>query len=353
MLTVAYVTSRPEPKLNWFLDSLARECAGDFSNIKVVIVDYLANGFGGTVRQHEARRDYVTKCIDDAGIPHEAFDWLSPKANPWQGKQRQTLQDWFNVANSRNTAICMADGEHIAFVDDLSVLMPGWLGFCAQACMQPKTITVCRYQKVRNLVVEKGEVVSFEAFAAGIDNRSKNKDLSRVHAPCPADWHFGYVVGPLQAYLDVNGWVETDTAGLSFEDVPTGINLKHKGYAFRYDPRMLALESEELHSQEGGMRRCDYGKSPADKSHAVLARARSGDGWAKNDFFNGMNLAQLRDHVHAKASNGFPVPKSNQREWFTGRLLSDPKLGDEFEGPGEPYHDPSTAATPASSPSGT
>lgn len=331
MLTIAYMTSRKIPKLEWFLSSLANETGGDFSSIKVVIVDYWANPFGGTKQMHEARRQYVVDCIDAAGIPHEAYDWMSPKGNPWQGKQRQTLEDWFNVANSRNTAVCMADGEWIAFVDDLSVIKPGWLALAGQAMMQTNMITIYRYQKVRDLVVENGNIVSFTEFPGGIDSRSRHvRDLSRVHTPCPPDWHFGYTIGPLQAYLDVNGWVESDTAGLSFEDVPTGINLGKKGYAFRYDPRMLVYESEELHGQEGGMRRGDYGVSPRDKSHAVLTRARSGDGWAKNDFFNGMTLAQLRDHVHAKASNAFPAPRPNQREWFTGRLLSDPNLGADF-----------------------
>lgn len=339
-LTIAYVTARVEPHLEWFLSSLAREAAGDFSMLKVVIVDYHANPFGGSVRQHEARRDYVTERIDEAGIPHEQFDWMAPKSNPWQGKCRQTLRDWFNVANSRNTALCYADGDWIAFVDDLSVLMPGWLGRVAQAAIHPKTITLGRYKKVRELVVEQGAVVSFKVNAngdgkdLGQDARERGvKSLESVQDNCPADWHFGYVVGPVQAYLDVNGWVETETAGLSFEDVPTGINLKKKGYSFRYDPLMYALESEEWHGVGEGMYRSDYGKSPKDKSHAVLEHARQGNGWAKNDFFNNMTLAQLRDHVHMKASNAFPTPKANMREWYTGRLLSDVRLADPYEGP--------------------
>ena len=39
------------------------------------------------------------------------------------------------------------------------------------------------------------------------------------------------------------------------------------------------------------------------------------------DFFNGMTLSQLRDHVYAKASNPFPAPKPNAVEWFTGTPL--------------------------------
>jgi hypothetical protein len=190
-----------------------------------------------------------------------------------------------------------------------------------------KTITLGAYRKVRELVVKGGEVVSFKpnltdtGTEVGLDARMKHAVAGRVKMPCPPDWHFGYVMGPVEAYLDVNGWVETESAGLGFEDVPTGINLGKKGWAFRYDPRMMAYESEEAHGQAGGFMRADYGESPKDKSHEVLYRARNGDGWAKNDFFNGMTLRQLRDHVHAKANNPFPAPKPGMTEFFTGKKL--------------------------------
>lgn len=334
MLNLIYVTSRKEPMLECFLDSLAVECQGDFSTLKIIIVDYWANPFRGTKAMHEARRQYVTDRIDAAGIPHESFNWTSPKINPWQGPHRQTCDDWFNVANSRNTGLCYCDDGWVAFIDDLSVLMPGWLAGAAKAAMHPKSITLCRYRKVRELVVERGVVKSFtpmltaEGKDLGEDSRQKHcRNLDRPMAPVRPEWHFGYVVGPVEAYLDVNGWVETDTAGLSFEDVPTGINLGKMGYGFRYDPTMVAYESEEGHSQPFGMKRADYGPSPRDKSHAVLDHVRAGNGFcSRNNFFNGMTLRQLRDHVYAKASNAFPAPPAAMREWFTGRLLSDPNL---------------------------
>lgn len=329
MLTIAYCTARLDPKIEWMLDSLAVETAGDFSQIQIVIIDYHANPFGGRQAQHEERREYITRAIDHAGIPHENFTWSAPKSNPWQGKHRQTRDDWFNVANSRNTAICLADGEWILFLDDLSVLQPGYYAAACQAAQNPKCITLGAYRKVNELVVKDGVIVSCKGnitdsgFDAGMDSRRKHAPGDKVKMNCPPEWHFGYVMGPLQAYLDVNGWVETDTAGLSFEDVPTGINLGKKGYSFRYDPRMMAYESDELHGIGKGMKKADYGVSPKDKSHAVLDRARGGDGWAQNDFFNGMTLAGLRDHVHARASNAFPAPPAAYREWFTGQLLSE------------------------------
>jgi hypothetical protein len=321
-LNLCYVTARKEPHLEWFLSSLAKECGGDFSSIQIIIVDYWANPFGGTKADHEARRAYVFNRVEAAGIPEDAVNWVSPKSTPWQGRQRQTQRDWFNVANSRNTALCYCEDGHVAFIDDLSVLMPGWLNFAAQAVMAPKTVTCCGYQKVRNLIVEKGAVISFDANESGRDSRLKHARRSdRPLAPCPNDWHYGYVLGPVGAYLDVNGWVETDAAGLGFEDMPTGINLARKGYAMRYDPRMLALETEDGHD-DTKFHRADYGISPNDKSHWLLHSARTGDGWARNDFGNGMNLRELRDHVFAKASNPFPTPRPNAREPWSGILLS-------------------------------
>lgn len=336
MLNIVYCTGRKDPKIGWFLSSLAREVAGDFSAVKVIIVDYWANPFGGTRQDHEARRAYVFDAVDMAGIPQESVNWVSPKSTPWQGKQRQTQEDWFNVANSRNTGLCFCDDGWVAFVDDLSVLMPGWFQAAIQATLTPKMITLCRYRKVRNLVVEKGEVVSFDpchvtdgGIDTGQDARERvAKSVERPFVNCPSDWHYGYVMGPVQAYLDINGWVETLTAGLSFEDVPTGINLGKKGYGFRYEPRMLALESEEGHGQGPGMKKADYrgkdwGRPELDKSHAVLAMTKQGDGFTPNDFFNGMTISELRDHVYRKATNSFPAPKTGTREWFTGVLLSE------------------------------
>ena len=334
MLNIVYSTARQEPHLEWFLSSLANECGGDFSALNIVIVDYFANPFGGTHQQHEARRAYVTDRIDDAGIQHESFNWVAPKSNPWQGKQRQTQEDWFNVGNARNTGLCFCVDGWVLFADDLSVLTPGFLGYAAQAAMNDRIITLCRYRKVQELVVDAGKVVSMKPCHVTAEGRDTGEDSRQQHIPslerpkmdCPSDWHYGYVLGPVQAYLDINGWVETETAGLSFEDVPTGINLGKKGYGFRYDPRMLVLESESGHDTLG-MRKADYrgrdwGRAEKDKSHAVLANARRGNGVAANDFFNGMMLAKLRDHVFAKASNPFPAPPQNYVEWFTQTRLN-------------------------------
>ena len=50
-LTIAYFTSRKNPAIKWFFDSLNRETGGDYTKIRVVVVDFWAKN--------------RTECVDD------------------------------------------------------------------------------------------------------------------------------------------------------------------------------------------------------------------------------------------------------------------------------------------------
>jgi len=313
-LTIAYFTSRKNPAIKWFFDSLNRETGGDYTKIRVVVVDFWAKN--------------RTECVDDIAHGSErivagggACYCTPPKPTVWQGEHKLTKEDWFAASNARNTAVCLAPDGWIAFVDDVSVLLPGWLKQVREAMAgDQKTVTLGAYRKVKDLVVENGNVVGFTDHPGGHDNRfGHGSDDQGVD--CAGNWLYGCsLVAPVQAFLDINGWPEAWCDGLSFEDCICGIMLSKKGYSFRYVRSMMTYESEELHAQLPIMKRSDYGVSPNDKSHAVLHAARSGNGWHPN-YFGEEGISGLRARI--LAGEKFPIVQIPEHEFYTGTPLKD------------------------------
>lgn len=311
-LSIAYFTSRKEPKLNWFFDSLHRETGGDYSGIKIIIVDFWKDERPWDQDTWTAAAHTSGRCI---------LEHVTPKPTVWQGEHKLTKEEWFAASNARNTAVCLAPDGWIAFVDDVSVLMPGWLQHVREAMAgDQKAVTCGAYRKVKDLVVENGNVVSFTDHPGGHDNRyGYGSDIGAVE--CHGNWLYGCsLVAPVQAFLDINGWPEALCDGLSFEDCICGIMLGKKGYRFRYVRSMMTYESEELHAQLPVMKRSDYGVSPNDKSHAVLKMAQTGNGWHPN-YFGEEGIAGLRRRV--LAGEPFPIVQCPEHEWYTSTPLKD------------------------------
>lgn len=321
MLTIAYFTSRKKPMMEWFFDSLHRETGGNYEGIRIVVVDTweLERGMGF---RDSLDIDMIGTIEDETIIAGGGeFYHVSPKPTVWQGKHKLTKEDWFAASNARNTAVCLAPDGWIAFVDDLSVLLPGWLTHVRAAMAgDQKTITLGAYRKVKDLVVENGSIVSFTDHPSGHDNRY-GYGSDDMPVSCGGNWLYGCsLVAPVQAFLDINGWPEAWTDGLSFEDCIAGIMLAKKGYSFQYCRSMMTYESEELHAQLPIMKRSDYGVSPNDKSHAVLRMAQQGDGWHPN-YFGEEGIRGLRQRV--LAGEPFPIVQIPEHEFWTGTPLRD------------------------------
>ena len=294
-LTVAYITYRKEPMISWFLDSLERELKNWCEDAGIVIIDYYA--------------DYGRKL----SLPSGAFH-VPPKPCVWQGKHRLTTRDYFAAANARNTALCLADSEWIAYCDDLSVLLPGW-ATGIQAAMKEEYVVCGAYKKVNDLTVKKGDVLRFTEQLHGIDNRltlSHNSIIS-----CNGGWLFGCSCAmPVEYLLSINGWDET-CDGCGSEDYCTGIRMRNAGYSFKYDPRMMTYESEELHTDRGEFTRIDKGISPHDKSHKLLYAAQASK-WCPNYFEEG-GIRALRNKI--LAGDPFPIQRIPEHDFFDGQPL--------------------------------
>lgn len=308
-LTIAYMTSRLEPMIAWFFDSLHRELGGIYDGVRIVVVDFHAESPG--------RRDAFAK------LAHHDFVHVPPKPTVWQGKHRLTSIDYFAAANARNTAVCLAPDGWIVFVDDLSVLLPGWLD-CIRRAMHEGYIVCGTYKKVLALVVENGIAVYWREHKAGLDSRWA---IGYEDKPTPLGGGAVYgcsVAMPVNAILEVNGfWEDCDCCGLGSEDYICGLMLERRGYRIMYDRRMQTLESEERHHWQTPMKRVIEKKEgdSQDASWAILNPVVSGKMTCAPNYFGEEGIAGLRQRVLAGES--FPVSGIPQHNWYTGRPLAE------------------------------
>jgi len=304
--TISYITNRLEPKIEWFFGSLARQ---NGSGIPVNIVDFHASDL--------ERRKKVEGLADHYGIN---LNWhTEPKPTVWQGRHRLTKEDYFAASNASNTAIAMCETDWIVFVDDLSVLRPGWLD-CVKEAITRDGITCGAYRKVLKLDVQDGEVIQHEEHPLGIDVRERQVG-SNTLTRCGGQWFFGCsFVAPIESLLKINGFDE-DCDSMGMQDCVAGLMLERNGYNFWYDSRMMTWESEELHGQPGNVfHREDWGVSPNDKSHKILELINGGRIVAPNYFGPG-GLRALRERLID--SGDWPEATIPQHEWFSGTPLKD------------------------------
>ena len=296
-LTVCYITNRRFPCVQWFIDSLRREMEtdADRDKIKIIVVDFY----------HDEHPDSLP-----AHVLH-----VPPKPCVWNGPHRLTTKDYFAASNARNTGICLAPDGWIAYVDDLSVLLPGWLA-CVRQAMREGYMVCGAYRKVYGLEVTDGVVQSFVDYKQGHDSRwhgGSDKEAVKHGAGIL----FGCsLAGPVETFLAVNGW-EEKCDGMGHEDVVMGTVLTKRGVEMRYDRRMMTYEAEELHHTGTPMVRVDKKMVRyKDASHAILDEAAKGDGRSKN----ALDIRALRARV--LAGEPFPIPTEPTKHWPDGQYLS-------------------------------
>lgn len=292
----------------WFLDSLEAELLREnlgLNSVFVVIVNFHCS--------------YRT----DAVLPYFRILTVPPKPTVWQGPHRLTKTDYFCAANARNTALCFSPDGWIAYADDLSVLIPGWLSAIHRA-MDAGYIVYGAYKKVKRLVVEDGVAVSYEETPGGIDSRwprGSNDDAVPIIG-VGGTYGCSFAL-PVEALLKINGFDERcDVVGLGSEDDMAGLMLMKQGYDLRYDRRMLTLESEERHHWEVPLKRViEIGYGSKDASWAILESVKGGNGIAPNEHFGPGGIGALRQRILAGES--FPDPTGPLKNWYSGKDVSE------------------------------
>lgn len=307
MITIAYMTGRVSPMIEWFFDSLHVQTLGTYVDVRVVVVDFHKDH-----KSREAWGRLFERVVNGGGeVLH-----VEPKPTVWQGKHRLTKVDYFAAANARNTALCLAPDGHIVYVDDLSVLQPGWWNSVREASGKNDTVTCGAYRKVLKLRVESGHVVEFENYANGNDVRMLNLEAGKIY-DCHPGWLYGCsLCAPVDAFLRINGWPEA-CDGVGYEDCITGIVLSKHGIKFAYDTRMVTWESEEGHHSGHHYRRWDKGVSPNDKSHAILRIWTNASKF--DNYFGDEGIIGLRRRV--LAGDPFPIVGIPEHDWFDAMPL--------------------------------
>lgn len=264
-LTIAYITGRTRPHWEWFVESLCAQLTGEqLKTVQVIFVDgklwydrvdreipaiKLSHPF-----HHDAERRY-----DLEMVVRKRFDFLHipPKPCLKQGPFRATSRDLFCASNTRNTAIIAASGDYLVCVDDLSVLMPGWMSQVLHAAHGG--YCVCgAYKKVKELTVtpvkDEAPSVKYADYPTGVDSRWPRGSDSGI-----VPWHgtglYGCSFGlPIEAALSIDGF-EPAANGEGGEDFDAGIRIERSGVKIFYNRNMLTLESEEGHHGEASLPR--------------------------------------------------------------------------------------------------
>jgi hypothetical protein len=267
MITICYFTSRRNPRVAWFVDSLARWVPPEERGmVELIFIDRLLWALTPEAGNRYWRRGDVFDITDPtwhvesrrelfAGAVADrfAFRHLPVKPCTHQGPFRLTSKDWFCAAVARNTGIIAARGNYFVGVDDLSVLLPTWWPQVKHAASSGYSVAGA-YWKQKALVVENGEIKSFEQYPGGRDTRWDHGSDTGI-----VPWHGGNVYGcsfgmPTDLLVRINGFEEL-ASGEGGEDYCMGIRSERAGADWRYNRNMQSWESEEAHHEEPSLPR--------------------------------------------------------------------------------------------------
>ena len=316
-VSIIYTTYRREPRFDWFADSLARQIGGD--EVEAIFVDAL----------HCTERAATIEQVVRGRFP---FLHVAPMPTPYSGPDRLTSRDLFTAASARNTGIVHASHPFVAFVDDCSVLTPGWWHEVSEAAGAGYVIAGA-YEKAWEMVVDAGRLLS-RRVAAGRDTRwHVGSDDGRTKMIGGQLYGCSFAA-PRQLLLDLNGFDELcDPIGS--EDYHLGIRLEWSGAPLFYSRSMLTVESEELATE--GEPRPRLGLAAASEDYLATLRTfgvehRSTDGsWDNShmvlDILYGTRELRSLDNYYELSTIepgdlGALPAEFPSTYWFDGRLLA-------------------------------
>jgi hypothetical protein len=243
-LTIAYFTTRNDPKIEWFFRSLNRELNGNWKNIFIIIIDYhYQYKTDGRLNQFKQHYEKYTN-----NVKH-----ISPKPSHLQGKYKVTKYDYFAASNARNTAFINCETSYLVCIDDLTVINNGWLDVVRWG--QKNNYIICgSYSKVKNLNCEDDGSYSFnpEPFPQGVDSRLNHSLIKNDFASLvEGSWLFGCSFAlPIHLAFIVDGFDEA-CDGQGAEDYDFGIRLGRITKDIYYSRQMFTYEDEDLHFTPG------------------------------------------------------------------------------------------------------
>ena len=285
-ITIAYITAREEPHLEWLCDGIEQQ-ARSSDKIELIVVDALGRP-ASAIGFREIKP--VKKLVE-----------TRPKPSIWQGAHRITAHDFFANANARNTAIVLCSTDYICFLDDRCRLDPGWLDQIRLGEKKRKSV-IC------------GPCDKYEDSGISVDHR-------RQHAPqgkqnCGGGWCYGGNFAlPLKWLFEVNGCEEgCDPVGL--EDCVLGHMLENVGRRIDFVAEMSVQLDRRGFVHPLNFPRHDKGPSPDDKSHAIQDRFFP----RKRTEFT-PELKKLRRQISKNKLFPIPDPYGDYRDWYDGSSI--------------------------------
>lgn len=318
ILSIGFVTARKFPEFRWFFDSLHRQIkTGDA--IEIICIDFYAQVCDAWTQADVDRRE---KEVKDANNGRFQVIWMPPKPTVWSGPNRLPKENWWSTSCFVNTAVCMASGDFFARVDDRQVLADTWMEGVRDA-ERHKYAACGPYQKRTGITVENG-VIKHAGIVVGEDNRLQYVNQHYRYTQknpysCPGEWFYGCSNAlSMEWVLKLNGWDET-CDGSSGEDYIFGLMLQNNDMPIFYDTRMSVIQDRTPEFSACISKGKDKGRSPEDKSHALLARLR-GHKRAQHPW----DIRTIRTNVQ----RGMPWPKAEWpvADWYDGEQVKDMTL---------------------------
>lgn len=309
-LTIAYITARKQPRFRWFCDSLCREVErSDHDFPEVLFVDL--------------QLDYVPRPrtieLEKAVAGRFEYSHVPPKPSSWQGTHRLTKRDYFCAANARNTALILGTTANIAFVDDKSILMPGWLECVLQACRNGEVL-LGAYMIVNDMEVQDGELINWSTFE--VDSRWNIAEHAHK-VPISGNSLYGCTFClPVSSAVSVNGFDEY-CDGHGAEDYDFGIRLSRCGCRIFYDRSMMVLIQKESGTSGTGDRSLPGRRKKHDDGqctdHYLLNRLL-GDSSRTTTLAGWCDIREQRQRVQA----GLPIEHDlPDKDWVDGQPLAE------------------------------
>jgi len=307
-VTVCFATIRSNPHFDWLFKSLSKQ---SFKNFEVVVIDDRAS----LERYKEVRALSQTNNVL-LGYYGES------KPSRWKGVRGA-------LCNARNSAIAIAHGQHLVWMDDNGYATPQWLEYHMiwgrYGLSEAGTWVTFHNGQPSEIPVEVRGLPGKHYYQGNIGPYGFEGSRKQINAPlvCEPTWLYGGNMGfPLSAALAVNGFDEMYDGEQGVDDCDFAIRIRRAGYKQIFDPRALVyynITSHHLTQNEVAEVKPDKALIPREKMSRKPKEKMLRDG--KMHFSNELLIQNLRDdRTRVRANPNFDLVQLREQFVKTGKL---------------------------------